>query len=76
MMAQTVTGSGQGVIALSVGNQTAGTAVSVTDANGNVLLSTEPAQDFAVVVLSCPEMTKGETYTVTVGSSSGEFEAQ
>ena len=76
MMAQSVTGSGQGVIALSVGNQTAGTAVSVADADGNVLLSTEPAMDFAVVVLSCPEMTKGETYTVTVGSSSGEFEAQ
>ena len=34
-----------------------------------------PQLNFAVVILSSPDVKRGETYTVTVGSESGEFKA-
>ena len=34
-----------------------------------------PELSFAVVILSSPDMVSGETYKITVGSASGEFEA-
>lgn len=75
MMAQSFSSNTQGVIALSVGNQAAKTPITVTDSAGSVLLSAEPELDFAVVILSSPELVSGETYTVTVGTQSGEVEA-
>ncbi len=74
-MAQTFSDSEQGVVAVSVGNQSAGTTVTLTDQNGNTLLSVTPELSFAVVILSSPDIVSGETYTITVGSVSGEFEA-
>ena len=75
MMAQTFSDSEQGVIALQVGSRAAGTEIILKDAAGNVILTRTPELDFAVVILSCPEMVKGETYTIYIGSDSGEFEA-
>lgn len=75
MMAQTFSSSEQGVIALSVGNQSAGTKVTVSDSDGNVIISYEPALSFAIVIISTPDMKSGETYSVTVGNQSGEFKA-
>lgn len=75
MMAQSLSGSDQGVIALRVGNCAAGTPITLTDAGGNTVLSATPALDYAVVILSSPEIVKGETYTVTIGTQSGSFEA-
>lgn len=75
MMAQSFSESTQGVIALNVGNQTAGTKITVTDSNGAVLITTEPALSYAIAILSCPEMIKGESYTVSIGSQSETFEA-
>lgn len=74
-MAQTFSGSEQGVIALSVGNQQAGTEITVKDSHGNTILSHTPSLSFAVVILSSPNMISGETYTITVGEASGEFAA-
>ena len=74
-MAQTFSDCQQGVIAVSVGNQSAGMQILLQDGEGNVLITYEPELDFAVVILSCPELVKGETYTITVGSQSGEFAA-
>lgn len=74
-MAQTFSDSEQGVVAVSVGNQSAGTTVTLTDQNGNTLLSVTPELSFAVVILSSPDIVSGKTYTITVGSVSGEFEA-
>ena len=74
-MAQTFSDSGQGVVAVSVGNQAAGTQIILKDKNGNTILEHSPELNFAVVILSSPELVKGETYTITVGSQSGEFEA-
>ena len=75
-MAQTFSDSKQGVIAVSVGNQAAGTMITLTDSNGEVVLSHEPELSFAIVIMSSPDIVKGETYTITVGEASGEFEAE
>lgn len=75
MMAQSLSGTNQGVIALRVGNCAAGTQLTLTDAKGNTVLSHTPTLSFAVVILSAPEIIKGESYTITVGTQSGTFEA-
>ena len=74
-MAQTFSDSKQGVVAVSVGNQAAGTQIILKDKDGNTVLEHAPALNFAVVILSSPDLVKGEIYTITVGSQSGEFEA-
>lgn len=74
-MAQTFTSSEQGVISLTAGTQEAGTLITVTDGNGNTLISYAPELSFNLVILSSPDLVAGETYTVTVGTASGEFEA-
>ena len=74
-MAQTFSASEQGVIAVQVGNQPAGTKITLTDAEGKTLIDYAPELNFAVVILSCPEMVSGQNYTITVGSASGTFEA-
>ena len=74
-MAQTFRDSEQGVIAVSVGNQSAGTKIVLKDKSGNVIIEHSPELNFAVVILSSPDIKRGETYTITVGSQSGDFEA-
>lgn len=74
-MAQTFSGSEQGVIAVSVGNQAAGTVCILTDTEGKTVISFCPDMDFAIVILSSPDLIKGETYTITVGEASGSFTA-
>lgn len=74
-MAQSFSDSDQGVIALQVGNQSAGTQIILKDKDGNTVLTHTPELNFAVVILSSPELVKGETYTITVGTQSGDFEA-
>lgn len=75
MMAQSFSDSKQGVIALNVGNQAAETQIELKDSKGNTVVSHKPELDFAVVIISTPDLVKGEIYTITVGSETGEFEA-
>ncbi len=74
-MAQTFSDSEQGVVAVSVGNQSAGTKIVLKDKSGNIIIEHTPELNFAVVILSSPDIKKGETYSIAVGSGSGEFEA-
>ncbi len=74
-MAQTFSDSKQGVVAVSVGNQSAGTNITLKDKSGNTIIEYAPELSFAVVILSSPDIVSGETYTITVGSELGEFEA-
>ena len=69
-MAQSFSGAEQGVIALRTGNQSAGTKITVTDSKGNILIEHTPALDFAVVILSAPDLKTGERYTVSMGTLS------
>lgn len=75
MMAQTFSSSEQGVIALSVGNVSASTQITLCDADGNMLIDHTPALSYAIVILSMPDMVKGQSYTVSIGSQSATFEA-
>ena len=63
-----VTDSTQCSILLSTENQSSGTAVTLTDSAGKELLSWTPATDFSGVVISCPDLKVGESYTITAGS--------
>ncbi|MBQ8796018.1 MAG: carbohydrate-binding domain-containing protein [Clostridia bacterium] len=74
-MAQSFSTSEQGVVAVNTGHQSAETEIILKDSQGNTLISHKPELDFAVVILSSPEVVKGEIYSLTVGSESGEFEA-
>lgn len=74
-MAQTFSDSEQGVISVSAGEQSAGTKITLTDAEGNTLISYTPELDFNVVILSSPDIESGQTYTLTAGDVSGEVEA-
>ena len=72
-MAQSFSEAGQGVISVNAGSCPAGTEITLTDASGKTLLSACPEESFSVILLSSPELIQGETYTLTVGSSSEEF---
>ncbi len=74
-MAQSFSSSTQGVVAIGVGNRSAGTQIVLKDAKDNVLITHQPELNFAVVILSSPELVKGEAYTIMVGSDSGSVEA-
>ena len=74
-MAQTFSSAEQGVVSLSVGNQSAGTAITLADQNGNTLLSFAPEMSFQVVILSSPDIVSGETYTITIGTTSSQVVA-
>lgn len=74
-MAQSFSDSQQGVIALRVGTCAANTQFTLTDANGEIVISYAPKLDFGVVILSSPDIIKGESYTITIGTQSGTFEA-
>ena len=64
----------QGVITVSVGNQSAGTTVTLKDANGNTVAEVTPELDYAVVYVSTPDVQTGSTYTLTAGSYSETIE--
>lgn len=48
--------------------QTAGTTVTVTDSSGAEIASYTPEKDFQCVLISTPELSVGETYTITAGT--------
>ena len=51
----------------------AGTAVYLKDMEGNILAEWEVPCSFSSVVISCPEMTLGETYLLSFGENSEEI---
>lgn len=76
MMAQTFSSNTQGVVATNAGAQAAGSAITVTDAEGNELLSYQPELAFNVFIYSAPELVSGQTYHLVVGNAEGELAAQ
>ncbi len=64
------TSSTQGVIMLKISQQSADTAITLKDSNGNVLLSKTADRAYTCVIISCADIVKGDTYTVTAGSVS------
>lgn len=74
-MAQTFSDSEQGVISRNVGRQTAGTEINLIAPNRDVLATCTPEMPFDVVIFSSPDIISGETYTITVGTTSQECKA-
>lgn len=64
--------SSQGSILVSVDSQSAGSTVSITDQNGAILATWEAPKSFNSVLISCPDLTVGSTYTVTAGTAQTE----
>ena len=64
------------VLSFSAGNQSAGVEIVVTDKDGKVLIRHTPELNYAVGILSTPDLVSGETYTVTIGSASGTVTAK
>ena len=75
-MAQTFSDSTQGVISVSVGSQSAGTQITLTDSSGSVILTHTPELDFEIVIISAPEIQSGESYVLNVGGSTGTIAAK
>lgn len=76
-MAQTFSSSeNQGVISLSAGTQNADTNITVKNTLGKSIVTFAPELSFNVVIISTPEIQKGETYKVSIGSESAEFQAE
>ncbi len=68
-MAQNFSSSStQGVIMVKTSGS-AGTRIKLTDSSGNELVTYTADQSFSCVIISCSGLTKGNTYTLTVGSS-------
>lgn len=74
-MAQTFSDSKQGVLAIQVGNVAANTRVQVADSQGKQLVDHTPALEYAVVIISTPDIRKGESYNVTIGTTTSPVEA-
>ena len=64
--------STQGSILISTANCAAGTEVVLKDADGNVMVSYTAESSFNSVVVSCPGLEQGGTYTVTAGDEAYE----
>lgn len=75
-MAQTFSDADQGLLSLRAGNQSAGTEIVITDSSGKTVLTHTPELNFAIVIASTPDLISGETYTITIGSSSGSITAE
>ena len=69
-MAESFSSAEHGLIAVSVGNQSAGSAVTLKNSSGDVIAEVTPQLDYAVVYISTEDMAQGETYTLTAGSYS------
>mgnify|MGYP000821339641 FL=1 len=59
--------SGQYAAAIGTGTQQAGTLLTITDSDGQVLCAFAPEKQYQHVVFSAPALQEGETYTVTLG---------
>ncbi len=78
MMAQTLESTtDQGVFAVTVNGSgiSADTQVVLTDSLDNTVIAYTPNLPFGFIVLSSPDIQKGETYTITVDGISGSFAA-
>ncbi len=64
--------STQGSILASVSGTSEDT-VSLTDSDGNVLVSWTPGRSFGALIISCSSLAQGETYTLTVGDTETEI---
>ena len=76
MMAQSFSSSSQGVIAVTMNTKSANERITITASDGAVILDYTPALAYQLIVISMPSIQKGETYTLSVGSSTNSIVAK
>ena len=66
--------STQGAILYGGSNYSAGTTVTLTDADGKELASMKAERSFSCVLVSAPGMIKGDTYKLKIGDDTTEVQ--
>lgn len=72
-MEQTFTSAEQGVILTKASNGTAGSTISLTDEDGNELVSWTADKEYTSVIISTPDIEKDSTYTVSTNGTAAEI---
>ena len=67
-MVQSLTGNDCGVLAVSVGNQSAGSTVLIKNSKGVIVSEFTPNLPYQIVIISNYEIVKGETYSILIDS--------
>lgn len=65
--------STQGVIMVTTDGTSAGEKVLLKDSDQQEIVSWEPNKEYNCVIISCPDIQEGETYTVATGTESQEI---
>ncbi len=65
--------STQGSMLVSVGSQSAGSEMILSDDTGKELMKVTAVKAYDSVLISMPELTQGKTYQLTAGTYSGEI---
>lgn len=65
--------STQGIVLVTVGTQASGSEITLTDSSQEELLSWINAKQYNAVLISCPEIVQGQTYTLTAGTDIQEI---
>lgn len=68
--------STQGAMLVMAEAGSSGDEISLTGQDGKVLVSWKAEKDYSCVNISCPELAKGETYTLTSGKTVSEITMQ
>lgn len=66
--------STQGSMLVSTGSMEAETQISLKDSEGNSLAEYVPEKAYSCVLISCPQIQKGQTYTVSTGETEHTIE--
>lgn len=61
--------STQGVMMVNVGEQEAGSELALLDSSGTKLVSWTAEKAYSSMIVSCPEIKEGETYTIKAGTT-------
>ena len=57
-------------------NDTQSGEITLTDADGNELISFTPSREYNSVVISCADLEEGATYTLNTGETATEVSCQ
>ena len=71
-MAENFSVADQGTILINSSSTSSKDTVTLTDSDGNTLVSWTPDKTYNSVLITCPEIKQGETYTIACGDTTAE----
>ncbi len=75
MMAQSLTGDGQGVLGVSISRRATQGQLMIQDRYGKTILDHTPELSYHILIFSSPEVVAGQTYTLIIGEATAEITA-